>query len=320
MSVKPKTSEVSPSAFEAFAKSRSILSPKEDFVFKFVFGDQNNLGPVTGILQAILPWLPKDEFESVTFLDTQRKRSHQDDKLCVLDICIRLTSGRMVNIEIQLHPMPGILNRMQYYNAKMMIEQIKKGHQYKDMGQVVAIFLLDYKEFEDDAYHHEYRLVCRQTGHELPGSQEIHVLEFPKLPPENDESPLWKWLRLLSAKTEKEMRILSKGDQAMTQAVARIKEASASEQIRHQAFRRHLAKKDQEARLQGSRDEGLAEGLAKGKAEGLAEGEAKSQVEFARRLLRREMPLAEVAELSGLPEAEVKRLAAGKNSKGSVIE
>jgi predicted transposase/invertase (TIGR01784 family) len=296
--------ELSDAELAAFRQSDlaspdAILPPKRDFMFKLVFGDPNCLDPLVAILQAVLPRLPEGEFESITFLDTHRNRQHEGDKLCVLDLCVRLTSGRMVNIEIQLLPTPGVLNRMQYYNAKMLIEQIHKGQPYDKMAQVVTIFILDHTVFEDVEYHHEYRLACRKTGHEFPGTQEIRVLELPKLPAESDGTPLWKWLRFLMTKTREEMRELAQGDEAMTRAVAIVEKASADEKTRRLAFRRQLAETDMISRIQG----------------GVERGRAENQAEVARRMLKKNMPLADIVDLSGLSEADVKRLAAEEKAQ-----
>ena len=82
----------------------------------------------------------------------------------------------------------------------------------------------------------------------------------------------------------------------MAQAATKVIAASASEIRRHRKFRRELAVMDQAARLQYSE--------AKGKTEGKAE--------VALRMLQKKMPLADIVELSGLSEADVKRLATGK--------
>jgi len=298
-------------AYEAsdMASPDTVLPPKNDFVFKLVFGAPERPAPLEGMLKAVLSRLPEGEFESITFLDTHRNRQHEDDKLCVLDLCVRLTSGRMVNVEIQLLPTPGVQNRMQFYNAKMMIEQLRKGESYDKMAQVVTIFILGHTVVEDAEYHHEYRLACRKTGKEFPGSQEIRVLELPKLPEENDGTPLWKWLRFLMTKTREEMRTLSEGDEAMTRAVAIVEKASASEKARRLAFRRQLAETDMISRIQGSR----AEGREEGRVEGRVEGRAEERTEVARRLLQMNMPLSNIAAATGLSEADIKRLAAEKN-------
>ncbi|MBI4863676.1 MAG: hypothetical protein HY815_25965 [Candidatus Riflebacteria bacterium] len=60
------------------------------------------------------------------------------------------------------------------------------------------------------------------------------------------------------------------------------------------------------------KEEGISEGRAEGLAEGRAEGDAQGREEerrlFAQRLLTRDMSVAEVAELTGLPVAVVEAL------------
>ena len=54
---------------------------------------------------------------------------------------------------------------------------------------------------------------------------------------------------------------------------------------------------------------GIAIGLAKGHAEGRVEGQVEKAQEIARRLLQKNTPLAEIADLTGLSKAEIKSLA-----------
>ena len=91
----------------------------------------------------------------------------------------------------------------------------------------------------------------------------------------------------------------------MSEAVTSLLEFSADEKMRIKAEQRELFLMDQAVRMKHSRAEGVAEGEAKGRAEGHAD--------VARRMLRKKMPVAEVASLTGLSEAEVKRLAADEN-------
>ena len=99
----------------------------------------------------------------------------------------------------------------------------------------------------------------------------------------------------------------------MKAAVARLVAFSADEKarIRTESYEKGIA--DQAARIRDSRAKGEARGRAKGLAEGEAKGEAKKQTEIALRLLRKQMPLAEVASITGLSKAIVKRLMLEEN-------
>ena len=81
----------------------------------------------------------------------------------------------------------------------------------------------------------------------------------------------------------------------MTRAVAIVEKASASEKARRLAFRRQLAEMDMVSRIEGSRME--------------------ERTEFARRMLQKNMPLSDIVDLSGLSEADVKRLVAEKKAQ-----
>jgi predicted transposase/invertase (TIGR01784 family) len=96
----------------------------------------------------------------------------------------------------------------------------------------------------------------------------------------------------------------------MNKAITTLCEFSADETMRIRAERREMFLMDQAARIQYSRMEGRTEGRTEGEAKGRAEGEAKGRAEVARRLLERKMAFADIADATGLSEAEVKRLAA----------
>lgn len=56
-----------------------------------------------------------------------------------------------------------------------------------------------------------------------------------------------------------------------------------------------------EEAMEEGRAEGRAKGLAEGRAEGRAEGERAKALEIARQLIQKGMPVAEVAEITGIP-------------------
>jgi predicted transposase/invertase (TIGR01784 family) len=285
-------------------KEAPILSLKNDFMFKGALGVRECKVSLTAFLRALCPRLPKEDFDEITFPDTHRKRRHKDDKECVLDVCVRLKSGRMIAIEIQLAPKPGACNRAQFINAKMMVEQLKKGDQYVDMPQVITIFILDHVLFKGKKkYRHEYLVMDSEDGDELPNSQIFLFIELPKVPKKSDGTAVWNWLRLFEVETPEELKALVKREPAMAETATKVLEMSANERNRLRAIGREIRQRDQEAILHEVRIS---------REVGRAEGRAEERQEFARRLLRKKMPLAEVASLTGLSEVEVKRLRARK--------
>ena len=97
---------------------------------------------------------------------------------------------------------------------------------------------------------------------------------------------------------------LVQNDPAMEQAWGVIKHLSADEQERAEAEAVEKARRDMVSRLRSAEILGHTKGLAEGKAAGLAEGRA----EVAQNLLHLGLPIAQIAEATGLSTAEIETL------------
>jgi predicted transposase YdaD len=79
----------------------------------------------------------------------------------------------------------------------------------------------------------------------------------------------------------------------------------SSDEIQRAHFRsRRLYERDRESERTVIRDEGISKGIAIGKAEERAE----SMRNFALKLLKRNRPIEEIIEDTGLPRTEIERL------------
>ena len=281
--------------------SPPLLSPRNDFVFKRIFGDSEHIGPLAAFLQSALG-LPAEEFAGLVVVDPNLNPEYEGDKHCILDVRIHTRSGRDVDVEIQVEPTPELCDRIQCYTARMVAGKVKAGESYRGMAQSVSIVIVDYRLWEDAGYHHRFRLYDPEAGLAYPNSMEIHTLELPKRPAASDGTGLWDWLKFLSSDTRDEFMSLAGKGGAMAEAVARLMELSADEKARLRAESREKALWDQAGRIRQSR--------AEGEAKGRAEGEAKKQAEIACQMLRKKMSVADIADLTGLSQAEVERLAA----------
>jgi hypothetical protein len=69
-----------------------LFSPKEDLVFKMLFGDARHIDLLTAFLQAVLP-LDKDEYEEVSLLPPTSPTEYPLDKLSILDVKVKTKHG-----------------------------------------------------------------------------------------------------------------------------------------------------------------------------------------------------------------------------------
>ena len=299
-------------------REAGFIRPIYDFMIKGVFCEFGDLAPLTAFLLALLPWLSKEDIVGITFPDTHRKRKRKDGKESFFDFLVRLKSGLMINIEVQLEPLPGLFNRSQYGNARMMEEQIARGGDYASMPQVITIFIVNHPLFRGvDGYRQEFWIMNPATLERMPNSQGFIFIDLTKVPAEDDGTELWRWARFLLVENSEEMDAIAGKDPAMREAATRVKFMSADESMRIRAFQRDKVMLDLRTlknEATRSLERGLAEGKAEGKAEGRAEGEAKARLDIARSMLASDMPLEQIAAITGLSARKVKALAMKRKS------
>jgi predicted transposase/invertase (TIGR01784 family) len=131
-------------AKEAIMTKKPPLSPKNDAVFKTIFGDPNNSDILTNFLQSIID-LPPEEYDCLTIVDPNLRHEAVNDKSPVLDIKLKTKSGKAIDIEIQLCNSSCLKERIVYYTSKMITEQISAGDDYKKIKSAITILITDFK-------------------------------------------------------------------------------------------------------------------------------------------------------------------------------
>jgi predicted transposase/invertase (TIGR01784 family) len=262
------------------------LSPKNDYVFKKIFGE--NLPVLTDFLKAVLD-LPEDEYQGLEVLDPTLRAENLGDKYCILDIRLHTKSKDIIDIEIQVKYQEFIWKRIQFYTSKMLVEQAKSGDRYEILPHVITILITDFVLIKENGiFHNRFRLYDEKTKARFPDSMEINVLEIPKVS-EGDGSQLSNWVRFFAATTEEDFMALAQTSPAIAEAWGVIKHLSADESTRMIAESREKARMDMEAYRETGRREGLRE--------------------VARNLLQEKLPVELVVKSTGLSIEEVNLLA-----------
>jgi len=267
------------------------LSPTNDFVFKKVFGE--NVAVLEDFLRAVLD-LPAEEYKGLTVVDPNLDREFVEDKLGILDVKVNTSTGKVIDVEVQIKSRRSIWKRMLFYTAKMVVEQVKSGYQYDQINRAISILIADFVMIkENEAYHTRFRLYDEDAGVSFPDSIEINVLELPKIH-EADGTHLGNWLRFFRATTEEDFMTVAQTNPAINEAWGVIKVLSGDERARALAEAREKARMDFDSLLGDARYEGRRE----------------EKNEIARNLLKEKTPMDVIAKVTGLPFEEVKRLAA----------
>ncbi len=278
-----------------------ILLPKMDVIFKLLFGDKRNSDILIDFLKSVLD-LPEDEYVFITVVDPQLKRETINDKLGIVDVKLTTRSNKVIHIEIQVLELEEMVERVTYYNSKMLVTQIKSGDDYDILQKTISIVIADFDMIKGSpAYHHVFRLYDKNTDVLFTDIVEINTLELKKIPQITDDTKKYEWLQFLKAEQEEEFEMLAEKNPAINKAYAELKRLSQSEEAQLLYEERLKAIRDENARTKFA--------LKKGRMEGRLEGKKEEKESIARNLLTLKLPIPQISQATGLKPEEIEKLA-----------
>jgi len=235
-----------------------ILLPKVDVIFKLLFGDKRNSEILIDFLKSVLN-ISEDEYESITLEDTHLKRETIDDKLGIVDVRLTTKNGKTVHIEMQVLEQDDLPERVTYYNAKMLVTQLKSGDKY-DFKKTISIVIADFEIVENSPkYHHTFQLNDKETGVTFTDVMEINTLELKKIPEQSDNTKKYDWLQFLRAEREEEFDMLAQRSPAVKKAVVELKRLSQDEEAQRLYEAREMAIRDENSRLRTAHNKAFRE-------------------------------------------------------------
>ena len=195
---------------------RTLLDPKIDFVFKKIFGAENNKFVLIDFLNSAIN--DKDKIVDVELKNTDIEKEFLDSKFSRLDIKAITDKKEHVNIEIQVKNEYNMIQRSLYYWSRMYSEQIGNGENYNKLQRTICINILGFKYLDNDEYHNVYRLKEVDRNEELTDLMELHFIELPKFEESEDfdeNDALAKWIEFLKEPESNIVRKLELEDKAI---------------------------------------------------------------------------------------------------------
>jgi len=262
-----------------------------DIIFKLLMGTENSTEILTDFLLAVLSLSP-DEYDEITIQNPFLLQEYKGDKLGILDIRLKLKTGKILNIEVQVDPMPFMESRILFYVSKLITEQMGESDQYERIKRVISIIITGHPLIkQSERYHHHFGLYDIDSGILLTDALEIHTLEVPKSRKVNEDverADLLDWMKFFDIKTEEELNILAQKSPAMKRATLRLLELSADEKARQLYEARLKEQRDSYARESGARQD--------------------ERFTIAKNMLKRGRPIDEIVEDTGLTHEEIEAL------------
>ena len=112
---------------EILDKNEIKLTPKNDVIFKRLFGQKGNEKIVKDLIEAILG----EEIENVDLgYNNEILPEKIENKIGILDVKVKLSTGVWIDLEMQNIDYGDIEKRMMYYLNLMYIGELRRGKKY----------------------------------------------------------------------------------------------------------------------------------------------------------------------------------------------
>ena len=302
---------------------------KTDILFKLLFTRNRDL------LKKLVAALLGIRVESIQQFDVRNGEMLPEvlgDKFCRLDINM-IVNGQQVDLEIQVSYEGDYPERVMLYWAREFSTALSAGESYSKLPRTIIASIIDFNLFDCTEYHSFFQPLEVSRHTLLSDKMGFHFFELKKLPkniPVDDE--LLLWLALFNAETEEDLEKIKKLEvPEMEQAINEYYTITASQEFRELERIRERARHDEaqalyyaekkglekgiekgiEKGMKKGMKEGMEKGIEKGRIEGEQKGISKRNIEIAQKLLKRNRPIDEIVEDTGLTFEEVENLRKG---------
>ena len=276
-----------------------ILSPKIDFVFKRIFGNENNPRILISFLNAVIK--PKDLIETVQIMNNDIDKESIEDKFSRLDIKAKTNKNELINIEFQIKDEHNMVKRSLYYWSKMFESQLTEGKKYDTLAKTICINILNFKCLKTKEAHSIYRLKEINTNEELTDLQEIHFIELPKLPKNEEIKDVFDaWMEFIENPISNKLEKAEMTIQEIKEAKNELLRLSANDKERMKYEDRKAALLDKVSALENAEEKGIEIGKEI--------GEKNKAIEVAKNLIEAGVDIEIIIKSTGLESVEIEKL------------
>jgi len=229
-----------------------ILKPKNDYVFKKIFGDERNKDILIAFLKAVL----KIDIEDVQILNSELPKENIADKKSILDIRATINNNVEIDIEIQVSRTIYMPQRSLYYWSKIYCEQLESGEKYSKLKKTICINILDFNTLDTNKYHSMFKLKENEENYVLTDLLEIHFLEMKKLDVYKENDDLSQWVSFIKADSKEVLEKMAKVNPNIDKAVNVLTTMSQDKKARAEYLSREMALHDEATKIEEAMEEG----------------------------------------------------------------
>jgi len=261
------------------------LTPKNDIIFKKIFGSKGNEVILKDFLTSIIEE-PIKEIEVEK--DSKLEKEELNDKVGILDIKAKLDNGTQINIEMQVVNQQNMEKRTLFYWGKLYTGSIHEGEPFYGLKKTITINLLDFNYFDTKEYHTKWHIVeDTEKDKVLTDVLEIHFIELKKFikeekKPENKKE---EWLYFLDYSKGGMVEMVKNKNKVIEKANEELEYLTGDAAIKRRAELRDKWIRDYKNGMEGAEMIGIQKGIKQGIEQGIEQGIQRKQIEVIKEML-----------------------------------
>jgi len=278
-----------------------IYDPKEDFIFKMIFGSEENKSILISLLNSILKERPY--IKDVKLENNEISKIFKDSKSSRLDILAVDDNGIKYDIEMQCRKTKDIPNRAVYYASKLFTKDLKENDDY-NKSRVISIWIFAENVTNRKSAISEALMTFQKNKDDdyeiLTDNIRIIYLELRKylINSYNYNDKLTKWVDFLTNPIDLEKKTFE--DEDIEKARKTLNYISTNDE------ERLIIDKI----IEGRNDYYSAKNIAReeGREEGREQGLKEKSIEIAKNMLKDNVDINIISKYSGLSVEDINKL------------
>lgn len=286
-------------------KTKNIkLDKLNDAVFKAIFRSQEARGMISSFLSEITG-ISKEDFLNAYFVGGEIPIKWENEKRKISDVVVKLDDHlRIVIIEMNKHYAKRLFRKNFEYYASVLTEKTEVG--LSNYHKVILININNFNRHQVKVPIQVFQLQDQLGNIDEDVGLTIYDIILDNLinPVYNKNIVLEKIGRFFKTDDLEELRELSKGDEELMSAFAKINTLTKGEDG---AFY-YDYDADREEELFFAKQEAREEGHREGREEGIEKGIEKGQKLLIQNMLKKDMTFEEISNITELPIESIQQL------------
>ena len=291
-----------------------LLPLTSDYVFKRIFGQEENKQALKDFLESILD----EEILKIEIKNPEIPKNFYDSKYGVLDLKVTLNDKSIVDVEMQMKNEHNIEQRDTFYLVSNYVNELKEGEPYTNCKKSIVINILNFMYYNRNEYHSVARMIFEEPKEEekvemgykeedryMTKYLEVHIIELPKFKIKNPKmhTKLEEWLWLFIGSDEK-VSEASKKNKEIEKIKKKLASMSLSPEERNNYEYRLRAIRDEADAIEYKTKQAKEEGIR----EGLERGAKRRTEEMVKEMLKNNFTIEQIEIITKLTKEEIERL------------